>query len=61
MSGSYTLERALGSGAKDSIANASQLFAIDRTILSNRAGKLALKRLAQLLAGIDLALGQQAV
>ena len=46
MSGSYTLERTLGSGAKDSIANASQLFAIDRTILSNRAAKLAPKRLA---------------
>ena len=49
-----------GAVPKDSIANASQLFAIDRTILSNRAGKLATKRLAQILASIDLALGREA-
>ena len=58
MSGSYTLERALGSGAEGLGRKRLAPVAIDRTILSNRAGKLVPKRLAQILASIDLALGR---
>ena len=43
---------------KDSVANASQLFAIDRTFLSSRLGKLAPKRLEQILMSIDVVLGR---
>ena len=44
--------------SKDSVANASQLFAVDRTYLSGRIGKLAPKRLEQILASIDVVLGR---
>lgn len=43
---------------KDSVANASQLFAIDRSLLSTRVGRLAPKRLEQILASIDVVLGR---
>ena len=43
---------------KDSVANASQLFAIDRTFLTSRIGKLAPKRLEQILTSIDVVLGR---
>ena len=43
---------------KDSVANASQLFAVDRAYLSGRIGKLAPKRIEQILASIDVVLGR---
>ena len=43
---------------KDSVANASQLFAIDRSFLSSRVGKLAPKRLEQILTSVDVVLGR---
>jgi mRNA interferase MazF len=43
---------------KDSVANATQLFAIDRSYLSARVGKLAPKRLEQVLVSIDVVLGR---
>ena len=43
---------------KDSVANASQLFAVDRAYLSARIGKLAPKRLEQILVSIDVVLGR---
>ena len=43
---------------KDSVANASQLFAIDRSFFTTRVGKLAPKRLEQILASIDVVLGR---
>ena len=54
-----TLVSAKASGLpKDSVANASQLFAIDRSFLSTRVGKLAPKRLEQILASVDVVLGR---
>lgn len=44
--------------SKDSVANATQLVAIDRSFLTTRAGKLAPKRLEQLMASIDVVLGR---
>ena len=54
-----TLVPAKASGLpKDSVANASQVFAIDRSFLSTRVGKLAPKRLEQILASVDVVLGR---
>lgn len=44
--------------SRDSVANASQLFALDRRFLSSRVGKLPPKRLEQVLAGVDVVLGR---
>jgi len=43
---------------KDSVANASQLLTVDRDSLVARTGKLAPKRVAQILSGIDVILGR---
>ena len=43
---------------KDSVANASQLFALDRAYLTARVGKLAPKRLDQIMVSIDIVLGR---
>ena len=43
---------------KDSVANASQLVAIDRGWLTKRVGRLAPKRLEQVMASIDVVLGR---
>ena len=43
---------------KDSVANAAQLLTIDRRFLDARVGKLAPKRLEQILASIDVMLGR---
>lgn len=38
---------------KDSVANASQIIAIDRALLTERVGRLSPNDLAQVLSGID--------
>jgi mRNA interferase MazF len=43
---------------KDSVANVSQIIAVDRTLLTDRVGRLAPKQLAQILHGIDVVLGR---
>jgi mRNA interferase MazF len=43
---------------KDSVANVSQMIAIDRSFLTERAGRLTPKPLAQILHGIDVMLGR---
>jgi mRNA interferase MazF len=43
---------------KDSVANASQIVALDRSVLTSRVGKLPPKRVAELLVGIDVVLGR---
>lgn len=43
---------------KDSVANTSQVVAVDRAFLAERVGKLSDKRLAQVLDGIDVILGR---
>ena len=56
--GSTPLSAKLAGLPKDSVANASQLFAIDRAYLTKRIGKLTPKRLEQVLTSIDVALGR---
>jgi mRNA interferase MazF len=43
---------------KDSVANVSQLVAIDKTFLSERVGKLSKTKLDLILSGIDIILGR---
>ena len=43
---------------KDSVANASQIVALDRAGLTARTGKLTPRRVAQILSGIDVVLGR---
>jgi mRNA interferase MazF len=44
--------------SKPSVANASQIVALDRAVLRDRAGKLSQKRLELVLNGIDVVLGR---
>jgi mRNA interferase MazF len=43
---------------RDSVANASQIVTIDRTLLRERERRLPPKQLAQILRGIDVVLGR---
>ncbi len=43
---------------KDSVANVSQIVAIDRTLLRDRVGRVPQSQFELLLAGIDLVLGR---
>lgn len=43
---------------KDSVANVSQIIALDRSLLTERARRLTPKHLAQILHGIDVVLGR---
>lgn len=43
---------------KDSVANVSQIVTLDKTLLTERAGKLPRNKLALVLSGIDVVLGR---
>ena len=43
---------------KHSVANVSQVVALDRTLLSERVGKLSKSKMELLLSGIDVVLGR---
>ncbi len=43
---------------KDSVANVSQIVAVDRAFLTRRVGKLPRRKFALLLAGIGIILGE---
>ncbi len=44
--------------SRDSVANVSQIVAIDRAALRDRVGRLSQKQLGLLFAGIDVVLGR---
>lgn len=44
---------------RDSVANVSQIVAVDRTILSERVGQLPARDIELLLNGIDVVLGRE--
>lgn len=44
---------------KDSVANVSQVIAIDRQLLTERAGHLPRNLLELVLSGVDLVLGRE--
>ena len=43
---------------RDSVANASQIIALDRSLLDERTGKLPRAKLELLLSGLDVVLGR---
>ena len=43
---------------RDSVANVSQVIALDRTILTERVGKLSRQKVELVLAGLDVVLGR---
>ncbi|MGH9253602.1 MAG: type II toxin-antitoxin system PemK/MazF family toxin [Vicinamibacterales bacterium] len=43
---------------KDSVANVSQVVALDKTLLTERAAKLSRAKVELLLTGIDVILGR---
>jgi mRNA interferase MazF len=43
---------------KDSVANASQIIALDRRLLTDRVAKLSPSNIAQIMNGIDVILGR---
>ncbi len=43
---------------KSSVANVSQIVALDRAVLAERAGRLPRQKLALVLSGIDVVLGR---
>jgi mRNA interferase MazF len=43
---------------KDSVANVSQIVALDKSVLTERVGKLPPAKLDLLLSGIDVVLGR---
>jgi mRNA interferase MazF len=43
---------------KDSVANVSQIVAVDRQFLTERCGRLPARKLALILGGIDVVLGR---
>lgn len=56
--GNVLLARRTTGLPKDSVANSSQIVAIDRAFLTERVSMLAPKKLAQILSGIDVLLGR---
>jgi mRNA interferase MazF len=43
---------------KDSVANVSQLIALDKSVLTERAGRLRAAKTELVLSGIDVILGR---
>jgi len=56
--GNVLLEPDVTNLPKESVANGSQIIAIDKTFLVERVGKLSRAKLDLLLAGIDAVLGR---
>jgi len=56
--GNVLLSSKLTGLSKNSVANVSQIVALDRQCLSERAGKLPPKKFALVMSGIDVVLGR---
>jgi mRNA interferase MazF len=57
--GNVVLSAARTGLPKDSVANVSQIVSIDRSVLTDRVGRLSQGDLRLILAGIDLVLGRE--
>jgi mRNA interferase MazF len=56
--GNVLLPSAASGLPKDSVANASQIVALDRRLLTERVRKLSRDRISQIMSGIDMVLGR---
>ncbi len=57
--GNVVLDAARTGLPKDSVANVSQIVSIDRSLLTERVGRLSVGDLQLVLAGVDLVLGRE--
>jgi mRNA interferase MazF len=56
--GNVLLETRLTGLPKDSVANVSQIVTLDKSLLTERVGKLPRSRMEAVLSGIDVVLGR---
>jgi mRNA interferase MazF len=56
--GNVLISSGLSGLPKDSVANVSQIVALDRGLLTERVGKLPRSKVVLILAGIDTVLGR---
>ena len=56
--GNVLLTAAMTGLPKDSVANVSQVVALDRTLLEERVGRIPPAKIDLLLAGLDIVLGR---
>lgn len=56
--GNVLLSARLTGLPKESVANTSQIVSLDRTLLTDRSGKLPRTKLGLVLSGIDVVLGR---
>ena len=56
--GNVSLSARVSGLPKDSVANVSQIISLDKSLLTERVGKLPRPKLELLLSGIDLVLGR---
>lgn len=56
--GNVLLTAKMSSLPKDSVANVSQIVALDKTLLTEAAGKLPATKMQLVLSGIDVVLGR---
>ena len=56
--GNVSLTARMAGLPKDSVANVSQIVTLDKTLLTERAGKLTHAKLETLFSGIDVVLGR---
>ncbi|MEK6285970.1 MAG: type II toxin-antitoxin system PemK/MazF family toxin [Acidobacteriota bacterium] len=56
--GNVLLSARLTGLPKESVANVTQIVSLDRTLLTERSGKLPRTKLALVLSGIDVVLGR---
>lgn len=56
--GNVRLSAAVTGLPKESVANASQIVALDRLCLTERVGRLPPKKLALVMSGIEVVLGR---
>jgi mRNA interferase MazF len=56
--GNLRLAASITNLPQDSVANVSQLLALDKTLLTEHVGKLTRAKIELLLSGIDVVLGR---
>jgi mRNA interferase MazF len=56
--GNVLLPAAITGLPRDSVANASQVIAVDKTLFLQRVGKLSSSKLQLVLSGLDVVLGR---
>jgi mRNA interferase MazF len=56
--GNVPISSSISGLPKDSVANVSQIVALDRDLLTERVGKLPRSKVILILAGIDMVLGK---